>query len=599
MDRRSVPPHLVGAALLACALPTLIAYNLPPSPTFFNQAAALAGWGVFVACNGAIAMRRPAHRAAWLLAALAAMGAAVGVSMVAFGLPSTLGLSAIGLLAAAALAALAGAAGRPDARSAMATAFFAGWLVTGLLGTALALVQVFQPAWADGGWIARSGFPGRAVGNLRQPNHLSTLLLWSAIAVIPLTESRWLPRVAAVAAFAAVVVGVQLTGSRTGTVGIVVLAAWGLLDRRLSVPARALLLAAPVLYGLAWAGLSMVAADGQGVGAATRVGEGDLSASRFGIWSNTWALILAHPWAGVGFGGFNFAWTLTPFPGRPVAFFDHTHNLPLQLWVELGVPAGTAVLAMLSGALWQAARLAWATACDDATAPARRAGVVMLLLIGLHSLLEYPLWYAYFLLPAAWVWGLCLGADRHSPHEPPRAPGRSRPLLIAGMGLVIAACLAFADYLRVVRIFAPGERVVPLSQRIADGRRSVLFGHHGDYALATTSEPPETALEAFERASHYLLDARLMRAWARALEGAGQSDRARHLARRLAEFRNPQTVDWFAPCSAASMGPSPAADGVSGPVAGGGGSGAGDAAPPDFPCREPASAPGWSDYLGP
>jgi hypothetical protein len=31
--------------------------------------------------------------------------------------------------------------------------------------------------------------------------------------------------------------------------------------------------------------------------------------------------------------------------------------------------------------------------------------MLMVLMIGLHSLLEYPLWYAYFLLPAAWAWG--------------------------------------------------------------------------------------------------------------------------------------------------------------------------------------------------
>ena len=39
------------AALAACALtaPTLLAWNVPPSTTFINQALAVAGWGVFVA----------------------------------------------------------------------------------------------------------------------------------------------------------------------------------------------------------------------------------------------------------------------------------------------------------------------------------------------------------------------------------------------------------------------------------------------------------------------------------------------------------------------------------------------------------------------
>ena len=45
-------------------------------------------------------------------------------------------------------------------------------------------------------------------------------------------------------------------------------------------------------------------------------------------------------------------------------------------------------------------------------------------------------------------------------------------------------------------------------------------------------------MAAFERAPHYLLDTRLMMAWAKALDEAGDVERARHLAQRLREFRN-------------------------------------------------------------
>ena len=93
-------------------------------------------------------------------------------------------------------------------------------------------------------------------------------------------------------------------------------------------------------------------------GGAARLAEGDISSSRFGIWANTLALIRQQPWSGVGFGEFNLAWTLTPFPGRPVAFFDHTHNLPLQLAVELGLPLAAAVMALLLWALVRGLRRA-------------------------------------------------------------------------------------------------------------------------------------------------------------------------------------------------------------------------------------------------
>ena len=61
-------------------------------------------------------------------------------------------------------------------------------------------------------------------------------------------------------------------------------------------------------------------------------------------------------------------------------------------------------------------------------------------------------------------------------------------------------------------------------------------------------EHPSQEMEAFERAPHYLLDTRIMIAWATALDEAGQTDRARHIAQRLREFRNPLSDDFFAPC---------------------------------------------------
>ena len=90
---------------------------------------------------------------------------------------------------------------------------------------------------------------------------------------------------------------------------------------------------------------------------------------RFDIWSNALALIASHPWLGVGFGDFNFAWTLTPFPGRPTEFFDHTHNLILNFAVEMGVPLATLVL----GADGLRA-LAGARATRSPTAASRRRG---------------------------------------------------------------------------------------------------------------------------------------------------------------------------------------------------------------------------------
>jgi O-antigen ligase len=540
-----VPPGVTLTAIAAAAAPSLLAYNQPPSPTFLNQALALAAWGLFVAVGG-----RPfggALRAVWpLLLALAGVAGAAAFSSGLGTLPASLGLSALGLLAAAAVMVLAGAAARAEASAgALLAAFFAAWAVAGLVNAGLAMVQVFAPALADGDWIARSGLPGRAVGNLRQPNHLSSLLLWASISVVALQAMGRLRAFVAGCVMALLVFAVVLTASRTGLVSVLLLGAWGLLDRSLPRTARRLLMAAPLCYAAAWWGMwAWAQASAHTFGGEARLAEADISSSRFGIWSDTLAMIAQQPWTGVGFGRFNLAWTLTPFPGRPTAFFDHTHNLPLQLAVELGLPLGGVVFALLCWALW----LAWRRSAGDMGA---RCAAMIVVMIGVHSLLEYPLWYAYFLLPAAWAWGCALGSATPASTPASRPAGPRWPLVVGG-AMALSAGLAVLDYQRVVRIFEAPADGTPLAQRIADGRRSLLFGHHADYAAATSGVPQPDGIRVFDRPVHYLLDTRLMMAWARALHADGQEDAAREVAARLREFGPRRAEALFGDCAHAA-----------------------------------------------
>lgn len=573
------------AAVAAAAGPSLLAFNVSPSPTLLNQALALVLWGGFVvvvtlASAGDRPLRGAARDAALPLIALGLVLAGVLWSWGPGALPSGLALSAIGMLLAAALLVCSGAAVRAgDSALSVFACFCAGWVVAGVLNAGIGIAQVFAPDVPDGGWIARSGLAGRAVGNMRQPNHLSSLLLWSAIAVVPLLELGRLKRGVAWALFVLMCFAVVLTASRTGVLGVGLLAAWGLFDRRLARPTRLMLLAAPLLYLLAWAGLSAwAAASSHAFGGQARLAEADLSGSRFGIWADTWALIKQQPWAGVGFGEFNLAWTLTPFPGRPTAFFDHTHNLPLQLAVELGLPLAALVLVLLAAALWRVWRLGSpGHDADAAAAVSVRSAAMMLLLIALHSQLEYPLWYAYFLLPTAWLMGYGLGRPAPQPATRSVAAVPAVPataLFVGGLLLAVAGVLAVADYLRVVRVFAPVRDGTSLAQRIEDGQHSWLFAHHAGYAAATTDERIAASAPAFAEAPHYLMDTRLMIAWAQALARAGELDKARHLAQRLREFRNPQADEFFAPCDEV-----PAQE------------------PRPFQCEAPAVAPSWRDYL--
>ena len=574
---------LAFAAFAAIAPAALLAINVPPSATFLNQAAAMCGWGAFCAILASQVLRTP--NVCWLRAdgglrallfALALLIAACALSFVANGLPASMALSAIGLLAAAGLVAVVGAATMAAGGGVAAfRALCIALVVAGVLSVAVGMVQVFAPAWADGQWIASTSLEGRASGNLRQPNHLSSLLLWSLVAALWLFESRddrrgQPGRIALLVLMVGCIFGLVLSGSRTGMLGVLVLAVWGALDGTLSRRSRWVLCVSPLIYALCWGGLATWAdLTGHVFGGAARLrSETDISSSRFGIWSDTLGLIAQHPWFGVGWGEFNLAWSLTPFPHRPGAFFDHTHNLLLQWAVELGVPLALLVTALMSWALWRG----WRASCHSAMAtPNReralllRAAWMMVLLVACHSLLEYPLWYAYFLLPAAFALGLCLGADglgqglqgpasrastqRAQPVQQ-RVTARGAAWLTAALMLMAGGLASVMDYLPVVAIFEPADDAPPLADRIAEGRRSWLFSHHADYAAATTSQSPAEVLSAMHGAKHFLLDTRLMVAWANALAEAGDIERARHIAARLREFRNAGSKGFFAPCEA-------------------------------------------------
>jgi O-antigen ligase len=549
--------------IVALAGPVLLAFNLPPSPTLLNQCLSIGltgGWIAWLSSSGGRAAEQARDLAA-LLAALGLLVVGLAASLAA-GLPLTIAVNMLCVIGACAATILtAGVAATRSGAQGAGRHLLLALVLAGVVSAVIGCVQVFAPDWPDGDWIARSGLPGRAVGNLRQPNHLSSLLLWSLIAVVGLLELRRLQRPLALALAMLLVFAVVLSGSRTGVLGMLVLAAWGLLDRRLSRQARVALMVSPLVFAAMWWGMTAWAHGGShafgGEGRLSLDSGGDISSSRFAIWSNALTLLAREPLAGVGFGEFNIAWTLTELPNRPTAFFDHTHNLPLQLFVELGLPLGLLVTGLLLTALVQAQRRAWSH--DGNAGITHRAAFMIVLMIGLHSLLEYPLWYAYFLLPTAFAWGYALtrpaavaGAnDAKSPAAAP--PGGNRALAATGLAMALGAAAAVLDYRQVGVIYDPPEIAAPLEERIVRGQRSPLFGHHADYAAATAFGEPKAPLSpsqqlAFRRAPHQLLDVRLMIAWSQALAAEGELDKARWLAARIREFRNPGADEFFEPC---------------------------------------------------
>ena len=564
-----------GLAILALLGPTLIAAHDPPSVTFYNQALAALGWGLWLAWLGVHstgvttprAPRGPGRSGLIAMSVLLLVQAAQALwAGMASPVPLGLGLMGGGLALGALLALHGGWRAGSSAASGADTLpmlFFGGLALAGAVGLLLSLVQVFHPAWADGVFIAVPTIAGRAVANLRQPNHLSTLLVFACAAAAWLgAQGRLNERLAALGV-AGFIVGIVLTASRTGMVGMAFLTLWGCLDRQLPRSLRWTLIGAPAIYGLAWGGMWLWSHADSSVAfaAEARLHDGsDISSSRFKIWANVLELIRQQPWLGVGYGRFNFAWSMTPFPTRPVAFFDHTHNVLLQWAVEFGVPLAALMTGLCAWAFWLLVR-PWRAGAEQGSALRHHtvgACAVMVAMAGFHSLLEYPLWYGYFLWPTAFAFGLGLSArtvasagassDSAALSSATAAPwlGRAAP------GLLMAALAVWCalDYRAASNIYAPRAGAGPLDQRIAFGMKMPWWGYQADYALVNRPDEDEPSLppEAFRRTVHNLLDARLMMAYARSLAEHGQADKARYVAQRLYEFKNSMAKDWKALC---------------------------------------------------
>lgn len=593
-----------ATAVLALVAPTLIAAHDPPSVTFYNQAAAALGWGLWLAWLGDRTAASPAVAGggagrlglvAMSLVLLLQAGQALWASVAS---PVPLGLCLMGGgLALGALLSLhggwragvrAGSEARPDG---LATLFFGGLTLAGLIGLLLSLVQVFHPAWADGVVVAVPTIAGRAVANLRQPNHLSTLMVFACAAAAWLGAQGRLPaRVAALAVFGFIAV-IVLTASRTGMVGMAFLTLWGCLDRQLPRTVRWALIGAPALYGIAWGGMWLWSHADTTVAfaAEARLHDGsDISSSRFKIWANVLTLIEQQPWLGVGYGRFNFAWSMTPFPTRPIAFFDHTHNILLQWAVEFGVPLALLMTGLCSWAFWVLVR-PWRAEREGTAALQRHtvgACAVIVAIAGLHSLLEYPLWYGYFLWPTAFAFGLGLsargadGAEARAARPAVVTPaahanGGLRRQALPGLVMAVLAVWCALDYTVASNIYAPRRGAGPLDDRIALGLKMPWWGYQADYALVNRpdDDEPSPPPALFGRTVYNLLDARLMMAYARSLAEHGQVDKARHVAQRVFEFRNSMSKSWTSSCA------EPRAPGVAVP----------------FQCEQPQQDYSWRD----
>lgn len=310
------------------------------------------------------------------------------------------------------------------------------WIGLILAGYGSVGVAALQWLGTAGMGIYVAGLPpgGRAFANLAQPNLLATLLLMAVGAHVALFETRRIARVPAFAGVALLVFGLALTGSRSVLLAMVwFLPAYGFMRHRCGLRLAPVgVAAACLLLVLLVIGLPAIDEVLLIEGLPTAVNRMETLGIRTVYWQSMIDAIGRAPWFGYGWSQIGVAQTVTAldYPAT-LSYFDSSHNLFLDLMLWNGVPIGLLIIVGLLSWLWKQI-----SRCRNA------ATWSVLMAVGFvfsHAMVEYPLSYAFFLLPVGFLMGALTTA------QPTRgdgliADGEASRVRTAVLILAVAAC---------------------------------------------------------------------------------------------------------------------------------------------------------------
>ena len=213
------------------------------------------------------------------------------------------------------------------------------------------------------------------------------------------------------------------------------------------------------------------------------------------LWRESTLIFAQFPLLGAGFGQFAFQHLQLAAELRNPAIsglYNNAHNLVMQIAAE----AGSAGLIVLLGTLglW-----VWHSAVRGAQFTLYHWwGYAILAVIGIHSMLEYPLWYGYFIGIAAVMLGML---EITTYRLELRNVGRASVALMLLLG-ALSLLQVMQGYKRLenamtLRAMAATERgLIPrVQEELLAAQRTVLLSSYAEMFIATTMEISPEHLE--------------------------------------------------------------------------------------------------------
>ena len=320
-------------------------------------------------------------------------------------------------------------------------------------------------------------------GNTAQPNHYADYIALGLIS-LGLLYMRLSMRVWQVAILAAPMLFVMvLSGSRSSWLYLLFATGLALLWQRRDKTLRPLLHYSLVLvlaFGLMHLVVQIPFLEGAtgSVTTTERLFGEDVSSGgiRLHLWHEAGLIIAQFPLLGAGFGQFAFQHLqLAVSLHNPAinGLYNNAHNLVLQIAAEAGLAGVAILLGTLGLWIWQSVRGARFTLYHWW-------GYAILAVLGIHSLLEYPLWYAYFIGVAAIMLGMF---DETTYRLELRGIGRASIAMMLVLG-AISLTQVFQGYQRLETALALRGKAATDRSLVQRTRDELLAAH--EYTLLSS-----------------------------------------------------------------------------------------------------------------
>lgn len=306
----------------------------------------------------------------------------------------------------------------------------------------------------------------RPYANFAQPNNLATFLTVGVFACLYFYEKRLISNVVIVPATLILIFSIALTQSRTSWVVCLFVLIYLAIKqfnqlKRFSFTKLLLwigvFIAAIGLLPYLNALISSVSQQ-EVIDTASAVERASSGYKRLDMWSQAWVAIQQQPWFGYGWNQTGMA-QIAAFDLRPNwEWYKTAHNVILDLLIWNGIPLGILIILYVVGWLY------WLN--KGIREPISLTASLMVCAILIHAFLEYPIHYAYFLLPMGFLLGIIQAQYPHLPSKNLK-PAVTLSLVLIGISLCV---IVYRDY----QLYRQQSVYVNIKKPLTDAQQEVM-----------------------------------------------------------------------------------------------------------------------------